>query len=105
MDKEKKGFNNLTFIIKAERRRNMYLISFDSWLIRTRDEKEKVITVKCPGCSNWSYLNHEINPNGEVSPSLVCDWDRKEMGGKCPFHEFIKLENWDGGEFSHTTNP
>ena len=38
----------------------------------------------CPNGHIGSLIDHEIKPNGEVIPSVVCT--------KCDFHEIIKLE-------------
>lgn len=46
----------------------------------------------CPRCGYRAGLghgtNHEIAPDGTVSPSVVCDTP------SCSFHEYIKLEGW-----------
>lgn len=45
----------------------------------------------CPECQQIAYLlNHRIGDDGKISPSVVCP----TVG--CGFHEFIKLEGWDG---------
>ncbi len=44
----------------------------------------------CPGCGWLAVLaDHDIAPDGEVWPSVVCPND------DCDFHEFIRLEGWD----------
>lgn len=43
----------------------------------------------CPKCGGIAMLiDHEIGPDGAVSPSVVCPNE------KCDFHEYIKLEGW-----------
>jgi hypothetical protein len=42
----------------------------------------------CPICGNaCSLSDHEIAPDGTVSPSLICPYG-------CGFHEFIHLDGW-----------
>jgi predicted RNA-binding Zn-ribbon protein involved in translation (DUF1610 family) len=43
----------------------------------------------CPICGQTAVLiDHEIAPDGTVSPSVVCPHDG------CGFHEFIQLDGW-----------
>ena len=43
----------------------------------------------CPTCGRMQSLSgHEIDKDGNVSPSLVCYYD------DCDFHEFITLNGW-----------
>lgn len=45
--------------------------------------------LRCPDCGLLSSLrNHEIAPDGAVTPSVVCTRPR------CWFHEFIWLKGW-----------
>jgi len=49
---------------------------------------QRSATVTCPVCGQTcTLIDHQIDPDGTVSPSLVCPYD-------CGFHEFIKLEGW-----------
>ena len=46
------------------------------------------------GCDQGHILvlkEHSISPEGRVWPSVVCNTAR------CRFHEFVVLEEWDGG--------
>lgn len=44
--------------------------------------------VCCPGCGKLvSLTDHTIDPDGTVTPSLVCPF-------KCAFHEYVKLADW-----------
>lgn len=42
----------------------------------------------CPNGHIGSLSDHDIAPDGTVSPSVVCPHEG------CTFHEFIKLEGW-----------
>jgi hypothetical protein len=43
----------------------------------------------CPSCGKiCSLLSHTIDPDGTVTPSLVCPFDN------CEFHDFVKLADW-----------
>lgn len=42
----------------------------------------------CPNGHIGSLTDHEIGPDGKVTPSVVCPHDG------CGFHEFIQLEGW-----------
>ena len=45
--------------------------------------------VCCPGCGRiGSLLDHTIDPDGSVTPSLDCPFEQ------CDFHEFVKLADW-----------
>lgn len=46
------------------------------------------IVVKCPQCDKIAGLNHEIDANGNVNPSLECPNE------DCTFHRFIQLLDW-----------
>ncbi len=47
------------------------------------------VVVCCPGCGHIvALLDHTIDPDGSVYPSLVCPFDI------CDFHEFVKLADW-----------
>lgn len=51
-------------------------------------EQRITALVSCPGCGKTISLSkHGINPDGTVSPSLICPHG-------CGFHDFIKLEGW-----------
>ena len=49
---------------------------------------KRTALVCCPGCGKLvSLTDHTIDPDGTVTPSLVCPF-------KCDFHEFVKLADW-----------
>lgn len=56
------------------------------WLVKS-DGKDVPIVV----CENghWAYLNHDVDAEGNVNPSLVCaeEW--------CSFHVWGQLEGWN----------
>lgn len=43
----------------------------------------------CPDCGETGGLDHEIDNDGTVTPSLVCPNDG------CSFHEMVKLKDWE----------
>jgi len=49
----------------------------------------RTANVSCPGCGKVASLSgHEIRPNGQVFPSLVCPFDG------CGFHAWVTLKGW-----------
>lgn len=45
--------------------------------------------ISCPTCGKFGSLgNHEVAPDGTVSPSLVCPWK------PCLFHDSGRLKDW-----------
>lgn len=46
------------------------------------------VRLRCPICGRWSYLDHEIENDGKVSPSVECPREG------CGFHEWVQLEGW-----------
>lgn len=42
----------------------------------------------CPGCGNAARLNHDIDADGNVNPSLDCPTET------CSFHRMVRLEGW-----------
>lgn len=61
------------------------------WINRLADGRYQVIT-RCPNGHIGSLDAHRIAGDGTVSPSVVC----QHPG--CSFHEFIRLDGWEGGE-------
>jgi len=54
-----------------------------------RADLRRTATLSCPECGKRISLSqHDIHPNGLVSPSLRCPLK------PCTFHQFISLENW-----------
>jgi len=66
----------------------MYFLPIEMWRIRKLDGKN-IVSIKCPNCANWSYLDHDIDSVGEVTPSLICVHD------ECNFHESVTLQKWN----------
>lgn len=52
------------------------------WWFRDR------IVVSCPFCGVSAQLDHEVDVEGNVSPSVVC------ATSTCPFHDNIKLSDF-----------
>lgn len=46
----------------------------------------KFVFVTCPECGVEASLDHDVAPDGKVSPSLDCQ--------ACDFHDFAILEGW-----------
>jgi hypothetical protein len=44
--------------------------------------------MRCPGCERGAALDHSIDSQGVVKPSVVCPYD------DCTFHAFVTLEGW-----------
>jgi hypothetical protein len=58
------------------------------WKGARRDSK-RTATLSCPACGKGASLSdHDIDPNGLVSPSVVCP--HKD----CAFHDYIVLDGW-----------
>lgn len=45
------------------------------------------VIVTCPQCKKKAALDHTIEEDGDVNPSLICPF--------CGYHKFIKLEGWE----------
>lgn len=51
------------------------------------------VWVCCPGCESAATLaNHEVDPTGDVNPSLDC------YNSECDFHEFVTLDGWQSSD-------
>lgn len=62
----------------------------NTWAIfRYQSGRVQVVT-RCANGHIGSLDDHEIDADGVVSPSVVC-----QKNG-CDFHEFIQLEGWEG---------
>ena len=49
----------------------------------------RAVLVCCPECGKTHPLvKHTIDPDGTVTPSLVCPFPN------CEFYEFVKLADW-----------
>lgn len=64
----------------------------NSWWINRISNGSKQVITRCANGHIGSLDNHRISPDGTVSPSVVCQHEG------CTFHEFIRLEDWKGGE-------
>jgi hypothetical protein len=53
------------------------------------DANKKTAWLTCPN-GHIAQLDHEISSDGTVTPSVDCPVD------DCDFHEFVKLEGWNG---------
>jgi len=47
------------------------------------------VYVTCPGCGMKAGLDHTVEANGDVNPSLDCP--------ECSYHVWASLEGWDHG--------
>lgn len=56
---------------------------------RTKVNDVTIVRVSCPGCGLAAALDHEIDDDGIVNPSLQCP--------TCGYHDWIKLGGWSGG--------
>lgn len=54
--------------------------------IRAWHVDKTIVSVKCPGCLNSYELDHEVDVNGIVTPSLDCPG--------CDFHKMVYLQGW-----------
>lgn len=66
----------------------MVIIKKESWYIIKGHKKP---TIECPNCGVGLLGDpapHRIYPDGTVKASVICY--------NCQFHDFIKLEDWNG---------
>lgn len=69
-----------------------YQIGRDRWTAFTLDGK-RTASITCPDCESIAALvDHSIETNGVVTPSVVCPVDG------CDFHEMVILVGWGGGK-------
>lgn len=47
------------------------------------------VFVTCPGCGIKGSLDHDVDANGKITPSLDCP--------ECSFHTYVVLDGWDHG--------
>lgn len=69
----------------------MRVIPRSEWVVVKLDG-EPAIRVTCPYCQTTAFLDHQIDPDGTVSPSLRCCVDG------CDFHEAVRLEGFGVNE-------
>ena len=53
-----------------------------------KDGDKRSASFICPNRHHGVLLDHEIAPDGTVTPSVVCPEDG------CEFHDYLKLEGW-----------
>jgi hypothetical protein len=63
------------------------------WFYVNRDGK-RCVKVSCPECGTIGSLDHDVNEDGDVSPSLQCPRDG------CTFHKFVTLDEFDIAEYN-----
>lgn len=51
-------------------------------------DMKRTAKLACPGCGNAAVLDHEIAPDGTVTPSVECPFE------PCTFHDDVKLLGW-----------
>lgn len=49
----------------------------------------KSVMVSCPECGQMATLQHDIDSDGKVTPSLECPYQG------CAFHDFVILADWE----------
>ncbi len=50
---------------------------------------QAIPSVYCPKCGSEGMLDHDIDAEGKVTPSLVCPHE------ECGFHDYIQLMGWE----------
>ena len=61
-----------------------------TWRFWDSGPRGKTAAFVCPICGTLAMLiDHEIAPDGTVTPSVVCPTEG------CDFHEFVRLEGWE----------
>lgn len=68
----------------------VFLIRKSDWRI-IRLDGEPAIRVTCPLCKGTWLLNHQVDADGTIWPSMRC------VDEQCNFHADIVLENWKSG--------
>lgn len=66
----------------------VYAVPADRWRI-TKGQPPRIVA-KCPGCGIEGELDHAVDAQGVVTPSLEC------QNGPCNFHEMVRLDGWPG---------
>ena len=46
------------------------------------------VKIRCPECKKIYYLDHEVDAEGNVDPSVDCPTE------SCSFHEMVKLDDF-----------
>lgn len=64
-----------------------HLLTKGTWRLWKSGERSSVFFC-CPTCGELGMLNHEVNADGTITPSVQCP---KE---KCPFHDMVRLLGW-----------
>jgi hypothetical protein len=64
----------------------------DTWNYYILPNGKRTVITRCTFGHIGTLSNHEICDDGTVRPSVVCQHEG------CSFHEFIKLENYEGDQ-------
>ncbi len=77
-------------ITLIESRRSGRVMKKGEWHGAEMAGQKRTALVCCPGCGKIASLSgHTIDPDGTVTPSLVCPFDLT-----CEFHDYVKLADW-----------
>lgn len=80
--------NVMIILPKGERNQNWNLPK-GTWKRVKKSDGNFSAMIACPECGQeGSISNHAITPDGTVTPSVVCGYD------KCTFHDYVKLDGW-----------
>jgi hypothetical protein len=67
-----------------------------SWSVQTGDKGEWAVFVMCLNGHIGSLIDHSIDEQGRVFPSLVCP----ESDKGCDFHIHATLDEWDSPAYN-----
>lgn len=67
----------------------MVLVRRERWRVWTLTSGKDRVLMKCPSCAVELGLDHRVEEDGRVVPSVVCP--------HCSFHDMVALEMWDRG--------
>ncbi len=59
-----------------------------TWSVTRDTDGNCFVWFACPTCGKKAILDHDIDADGTVTPSVVCPFEG------CTFHEFVELEGW-----------
>jgi hypothetical protein len=59
------------------------------WPVRIYGRERKTANIVCSQGHPGLITEHDIAPDGTVSPSVVCTTEG------CSFHDYVKLEGWE----------
>ena len=69
------------------------------WITIHSKPPKREVAIGCPECGCHAGLQHKIDDQGVVTPSLVCPHD------PCTFHEWGILEGWGSAEVPPGQDP